>query len=395
MMSRCKGVGERNGKRLFFKVGGAVACVLCMLLSGSSVMAAGEENWTVKRPMEGCYSYSPLYPYGSIAMDGNGNPGVAYHSSNGVKFAFMTDGSWNNQTVDSNVADGGIGLAWDGSTWVMAYGGLKGQSYGQLKYAKRDPTTGSWSIQTLENANVYTTVKGIAAFNANGKYRIGISYQYNNDLRYAEYDGSAWTKTTIQKNVAAIYNSVDFDSSGEPAMAYSNMKPKDNYLQYAKRAAGKWTITTVASGAKHYGIYVDLDLSSNNNPYIVCADGYLFSNTGSGWTSEQVDANANWTSIALDESGGTVVPYISYADKSRLIQVAKKVNGAWTAECADADVGTALLSALQIFWEKDASNNIITKKLGLGYGVILDLDGAPNRGYAYAERNLLDPSTWG
>ena len=386
----CKGVGKRNGGRLFFKVGGAVACVLCMLLSTSAVTASGGANWTMQRVAQ-----NPTIVSGfSSALDNNGNPGIAYASTAGIMFTYPESGTWKCETVDSGVHGGGIDLTWDGNTWIMAYGdSSRFENHGLLKFAKRDPTTGAWSIQTVEPDNIFMRTKGIAAYNANGKYLIGISYRNNNGLRYAEYNGNTWTKTTIEKNAVAAYNAVDFDSTGQPAIAYGNQDKAGNHLKYAKRSSGTWSLSNIAAGSDKYGLGVDLEISSNDCPYVLDRTG-LYYNVGNGWVHEQVASSLYLLSLALDETSGTVIPYVSYyGQENEYVKVSTKVNGAWVTETLDGIIEShlGLGTCLQFFCKKDANNNIVTKKLDLSYQHLH----LGTTAVFFAERDLLNPSTWG
>lgn len=382
MEGNCKDLMERGKRGRFLRLLGAVSCAVWMLLGGSAVTASGIDNWDMQCVAENSNINTQVL---SMALDDNGNPGIVYASTAGVMFTYLDGGTWKCETVEAVSIGRGIAMGWDGNTWVVAYGN------GDLKFAKRDPDTKSWSVQTVEKNNVYDNSKGLGVYTSNGKYRIGISYK-KAGLCYAEYDGSSWTKTSIEKNAVATYNALDFDSAGQPAIAYSDQQNNyGQFLKYAKRSAGKWSTSTVASGTdKKYGVQIDIELDSNDHPYIVDDSG-LYSNTGGGWTSEQVAGYAYHTSLALDESGGTVVPYVAYKNENSVRFVSTRINGEWVAETYEQKDPIGLGSWLKFFYKEDANNNIVEKKLDLGYphqkGVV--------RSVFFAERDLLNPSTWG
>lgn len=318
----------------------------------------------------------------SVAFDGSGKIAMAYVASSAVKFARIVNGAWTTETVDS-VDSYGMGLAWDGSTWVVAYGN------GPLKFAKRNPETGAWSTQTLESRGVVGT-KGIDVYKSGSSVKIGISYG-NNALMYAEYDGTSWTKTTVDKTADARYNSLAFDSSGEPAIAYSISS--DSGLKYAKRSSGTWSVQTVASYFYNSGWQADIALDSNDRPYITCSHHwvYLFiKNDAGGWNVEvpTPEKEAYSAALTLVESGGTVTPYIVFSEVwyNNMI-VTAKIDGKWTAETVELDSEVYVQADVSYYSGADGA-----MKLGVCYDAAR---GAGTDGITCAVRDLKNPSSWG
>jgi hypothetical protein len=317
-----------------------------------------------------------------VAFDDSGNPAVIYVASSTVKFAHIVSGSWTTETIDS-VDSNGMSLAWDGSTWVAAYGN------GLLKFAKRNPTTGAWSTQTVEARNVYCT-KSIAVYSSGSTYRIGISYN-KNSLMYAEYGGSSWTKTIVDRQSDATYTSLAFDSTGQPAIAYS--VSSDSGLKYAKRSSGTWATQTVAAYGYNSGWQADIDLDSSDRPYITCSHHwvYLFvKNDAGGWDVDVASPEKEAWSAALTlvESDGTVIPYIVYSETyTDNMMVTARIDGKWTAEILELDAEVVVQADIRYYTDGDG-----TMKLGVSY----DADrGTGTDGITYAERDLNNPSTWG
>ncbi len=343
--------------------------------------ATAEPYWALEAPIESGSDWDRS----SLAFDGSGNPAVAYVNSNALKFAYRkSDGTWAVETVDSSYPRG-MALAWDGSTWVLAYG------YGPLKFAKRDPSAGTWSTSTIESKGVSGNTKGIAVYSSGSTYRIGISYS-KTSLKYAEYDGSSWSTTTVDRNADGSFTSLAFDSSGQPVIAYSDA-PMDGILKYAKRSSGTWSTQTIASGQTAYGYTVDLELDSNDKPYIVCAwhQLYLFTqNAAGGWDVENAvpELTAMPANLAIVESGGTLIPYVCYSDPyNDNFMATAKINGEWKPEIVEVGVDGALTCELQLYQSGDGN----TKKLGVCY----DADRLTGTdGISYAERDLLGAS-WG
>ena len=87
-----------------------------------------------------------------------------------------------------------------------------------MKYAIFDGS--SWSTETVDSegkVNYYSSL----AFDSSGNPAIAYSYfdSDNHDLKYAIFDGSSWS-TEIVDSEGLIYSSLAFDSSGNPAIAY-------------------------------------------------------------------------------------------------------------------------------------------------------------------------------
>jgi len=354
-------------------------------------------TWDVYGPMETGTGTT----YKAMALDDSGNPAVAYELG-GLRFAYRTTTGWKMETVDSS-GGGGMSMAWDGDTWVIAYGP------GGLKFAKRNGEN-SWSITMLERNNVGYDCKDIATYKSGSTYKIGISYRTQNGLKYAEYKGSAWTKTTVDSAAACRYSAIKFDSAGQPAIAYCDYTGTNGNMldiqKYAKRSSsGTWSVETVATGVVGYGVLCDLDLAKDNTPYIACSGyrsggGWSFhfftTKAGGGWTCMDVgDPYGSDPSIAVDDSGGTNIPYVGYTDPGKnnvYVSKGTLTNDVWsfTPEIVDPGMETNFNTILE-FYTDDTDF-----KLGYCYGAGAGVSPAPRAtGITYSERDLANPGTWG
>ena len=338
--------------------------------------------------------------YKAMAYDSDGNPGIALDMGSSLQFTHRTSSGWSTPETVTNEGPGGMSMAYDGSTWVIAYGP------GSLKCAKR-ASDGTWSTTMIERNNVGYDAKGIAVSNG----VIGISYR-KGGLMYAEYKGGVWTKYLVDRGAACRYSAIEFDSSGQPAIAYCHYTGDNGNMldiqKYATRSSdGTWTIETVASGVIGYGVLCDLEVDGTT-PYIV-SSGYQ--SGGSGWSFHffTLDAQGDWattdvgtsagseTSIAVDYTTDT--PYIAYTDLTdRSIYVSKGAlsDGDWsfTREMVDPGMEANFNTILEFYYHTDGTTT--TQKLGHCYGAYAGVSPAPRTsGITFAERDLTNPSAWG
>jgi len=369
---------------------------LSSLVSGTT----SKPKWDIDGPIQSGSVYQ------GFALDGNGNPALAYKGSSGLEWAVhSSDGSWSKETVDSG-SPTYTSLAWDGGTWVISYT-VPGKLNDALKFARRTGAN-SWSKTTLETTKIAYNVHDIAAFNDGSSYRVGISY-CKGGLIYAEYDGSSWTKTTVD-TAAARYSAIEFDSSGQPHIAYCDLTGTNgnqvDVQKYAKRSSsGSWSTETVATGVVGFGIFPDLDLAGDV-PYIVSSfNGVHFytPKSGGGWTRVDWGSAEAFAAIAVDDSGSTAVPYVAYPNSVPVgINVAKgeQTSGVWTFTSECADIGMINLNYcpcnIEFYYH---SGDTTVKRLDIGYSAFYPTPNEVPRprenGPTLAERDLLDPSTWG
>jgi hypothetical protein len=151
------------------------------------------------------------------------------------------------------------------------------------------------------------------------------------------------------------HSAVALDSAGRPHVSYYDHTDDD--LKYAHKGTSVWTIETV-DYAGPVGAYTSLALDSADHPHISycsCTDQSCTScndlkyawHDGTTWHIDWADTEGNvggYTSLALDEEGGTAQPHIAYYDftKGDLKYAYKDASGLphWqTVDGARADVG--------------------------------------------------------
>jgi len=254
----------------------------------------------------------------SLALDFSGYPLIAY-CGGGLHYARWTGSAWDIQTVSTDANWPSLALDSGGDPHISY------QTWGSEELMYASWTGSAWDVQTVDS-NLPSGMTGrytsLALDSSNNPHISYLDYQSSTgqtsqDLRYAYWTGSAWSKETVDSagNVG-FYTSLALDSSGNPHISYSHDDSLD--LKYARWTGSAWDIQTVDS-ADMVGQYTSIALDSSDNPHISYYDAtngdLKYAHwTGSAWDIQTVDAAGTvgqYTSIALDSDGN---PHISYTD---------------------------------------------------------------------------------
>jgi hypothetical protein len=173
----------------------------------------------------------------SIALDSHDNPHISYYDQTNVtlKYAAFDGTAWRVQTIDNceTIAfNFRTAIAVDSRDRVhivySAYHYAGGQWRGRLKYAFFDGST--WSISTIEEGAPTRDFR-VPAITIDRADRPEISYliYYNSEpispvMRYARFDGNIWRIEIVDPIDLAdsdYSNGIDLDSSGRPHLSYS------------------------------------------------------------------------------------------------------------------------------------------------------------------------------
>jgi len=216
--------------------------------------------------------------YNSIAVTPDGTPHIAYFSddSDDLRYAVLSNDTWNTETVDTTDDMGRhCSIAVDSSgaphisyyrTYQQAIPIIGTVTLGELKYAKWGGS--AWSIATPDAPSAqsdrepgqYTSI----ALNGGGQPRIAYHEGYAADLRYVENGGSGGTPATVATSgTVGKGASLALDSFGNPHIACVS----DSNILYARWTNSAWTVETVPINNLS-SERIGLALDAANQPHI-------------------------------------------------------------------------------------------------------------------------------
>jgi hypothetical protein len=269
----------------------------------------------------------------SLALDAAGRPHISYTDvTNGVlKYARWDGTTWLIQSVDSAVGPDSPDTALAYPSLALDGAGRAHISYSNLddhdlKYAYWDGT--AWVIHTVDRGepNPSTNLAPAMAFTSLALDRSGhphISYSSLGDLdiKYAHWDGTAWTTETVDgEEMAGLWGtSLALDEADHPHISYFSYLSPDataNTLRYAHWDGTAWIIETVG-GAGHAGFYPSLALDRSGQPHISYDSSASVGNSSlkyahrddTAWIVETVVGGGISPSLALDENGDAHISY--------------------------------------------------------------------------------------
>ncbi len=251
-----------------------------------------------------------------IAVDKDNNLHVAFNRGTGLSYIKRTGSSWGSPVLLDNIAGYNLSIAVDGN-------GNPHVSYSDndnydLKYAGFNGV--AWSTATIDSQDSVGNYNSIAIDGAN---RIYISYYYwvNSSLeglKLAFYNGVSWTTSIVDTGYSnsglGTYTSLALDGAGNPSIVYSPTR-------YAKWTGSSWNIDSGAS----VGVEKNLTLDANGNPYVAYNTGggigwlYCTNKTDGSWNGGYIDPPTGSSgedlgrkpSIMLDGNGNPQISYIN------------------------------------------------------------------------------------
>jgi hypothetical protein len=243
--------------------------------------------------------------------------------------------------------------AWKCLSMVMAVVFILGVAAIALPTATVRAQEGTWDIQTVDNANVFSTS---IALDSDGNPHIAYTTQEaTGSLHYASWTGTNWV-TELVDDVPAMVTSLALDSQDRPHICYTTLSGQS--LHYAH-----WTGTDWAIGAPDYTVdsHVVTDCSlamdSHDIPHVCyIAPGIAGHElqyawlTDAGWdhslsTFDPDSGYPNSCSLALDNLDR---PHIGFATSGGpfTVHYYHLVGGSWDDEVVDEGPGTSVSIAL-------------------------------------------------
>ena len=247
-------------------------------------------HWDVSRITGG--SAGDAGEYSSIAFDKSGLPHVAYndgHTFASLKYAVSNGTAWEISLVDNNAVSGDTGydaslVLEAGSRPAIAY--REGKHYANLMFARQDDA-GTWKIARVDDGGGLTGNTGYdpsLALDTRGIPHISYYDAKNQVLRYASWNGTAWTPETVDYvgNVGQ-YSSLALDPNDQPYISYYDASNTELRLATYDTARGKWVIRTVDTDGD-VGAYSSLALDPAGHPGITYYDATRLALKYAGWT---------------------------------------------------------------------------------------------------------------
>ncbi|MDD5687103.1 MAG: carboxypeptidase regulatory-like domain-containing protein [Elusimicrobia bacterium] len=188
-----------------------------------------------------------------------------------------------------------------------------------------------WSLQTVDSGDDVGDFTSIA-LDSNNYPHISYHDNTNNSLKYAKWNGTAWSTTTVDTGFLGEDTSIALDSNNNPHISY---RSNSDGLKYAKWTGTVWSTSTVDSSSLS-GWYTSIALDSSNNPHISYYDAMNYdlkysSWTGTSWVISTIESDGDvgtYTSIAVDSKN---YPHISYCHSTNgQLKYAKWTGTAWS-----------------------------------------------------------------
>jgi hypothetical protein len=132
---------------------------------------------------------------------------------------------------------------------------------GDLLYATRN-TSGKWSGAKIIDADGIVGSQSSIAVDASGKIGIGYFDNTHTDIKYAGFNGSTWSTTTIDsKNHVGTSPSLAFSIDGDAYLAYFRRASGDVKMATLNRDSNRWSRQTIdGTNGANVGNNLSLDV---------------------------------------------------------------------------------------------------------------------------------------
>lgn len=244
-------------------------------------------------------------------------------------------GHWPVNSVDSLVLD-------SSGNPHMAYYDFTGDDQGRLLYAERQG--GVWSVETIETTG---TTDPYPSLTLDPSGESHVCYFNATALVHAWLTGEGWQREVVE-TVEGLYISSAFDSSGDLHLVYYASTAGNRSLRYAVWDGGAWSDEEIVPEANQF--FSSLAVANDGAVHIAYVNGKTGNliyrgNDGSGWDSgtevagvgQNNGSRPGYTSIALDDAG---IPAIAYYNlTSEALGYAWFEEGGWQHEDVTAAKG--------------------------------------------------------
>jgi fibronectin type 3 domain-containing protein len=325
---------------------------ICLLVFGSFLSLnillcenASAATWTISN-VEGAINGDGVRT--SIAVGSTGYPSIAYTNFNAkdLRYASWTGSAWAFANVDT-AGDVGRWPSLDLDTSGYPHISYCAYDVGYLKQAKW--TGSSWVAEDVDDGGFWGGDVGyytaIAVDNTNRVHISHVSW-VSYSLLYARFNGTTWTRETVDSTADCKETSIATDNNGYPHISYRDFTASKLNLKYAKWTGSAWSVQEVdTTGDTGWNSSIAVDSSGNAHISYVDLTNHDLKYakwSGTGWVLSTVDSASfvsEATDIALDSTGKPVIIY--YDNSTGDLKLAKYNGATWDIETVDSsgDVG--------------------------------------------------------
>ena len=257
----------------------------------------------------------------AIKFDDDGVLNYAWYNAADAKLRFATrntNGTWSSVRV----VDGGTDVGHFVSMAIKSTGKAAMAYYdahnADLKYAEWNGS--AWGVQTVDS-NRSTGMYPSLAFDASDNPIITYYYRTSGDLRLATNGGAGWAISTIDGTQdSGRYSSFAFSNSGQWSVAYENTTT--GQFKYASLGSSRWGVQTVDARTRIGGGFISLAYDATNRPAMSYYDAHnadlKFARfNGSSWVTDTVASSLSqglYTNLVMDGNSADILYYNKSTD---------------------------------------------------------------------------------
>jgi hypothetical protein len=235
--------------------------------------------WNGKKFVRQVIDSEHINYYTSIQVDSQDHPCISYylyHAPTGeyvlnLKYAYYDGKAWFIQTVDRRMHTGKMNaLALDAKGNPHISYSYLGSS-GDMLYAYW--ADARWQLSAADfgrTENTHLSYGNNIAVDSKGVVHLVYFDNVKNNVKYASWDGSHWTKEVVDHVVALDdldHIALQIDKQDHPHLAYYDAGA--GALKYAILVDSKWETEVVPQQGGNSGLRPSLALDSHGNPYIL------------------------------------------------------------------------------------------------------------------------------
>lgn len=216
-----------------------------------------------------------------------------------------------------------------------------------LKYASFDGV--AWTIEVVDSGGNVGDFLDLA-LDSSGQPHISYYDATNLGIKYAVRSGTGWASTTVDP-IEGGFTSIAIGTDDVPHISYWDTIASD--LRHASLSGGTWSVEIVDSEGL-VGSYTSIDIDASNQPHISYYDGtnanLKYATGGSGaWATETVDANGTvgiFTSLVVGQDGAAHISYFDLVAAD--LRYATNSSGAWSTTVVASEESTGWYSSIDI-----------------------------------------------